>query len=160
MSSFNNTNKNNRLTVADALNQLKNVVNDMELFASDLAPEDRDADIETRALYAVKSAVNEYTQIFCDIVIVVNGGIPATARSLIEQFRKDYNVSDNIDRWLSFMLMRNEFIHEYGSADRLNYEIITKFPKCYIGAVALYDFLKDIAVKQDLLAVQVRRRHK
>lgn len=106
---------------------------------------------------AIRDNLNNYVQTFMDCVIVLCDCPSTTLRGLVTSFLSTYNLSNDLECWVQFLVRRNDLIHDYLSYDFLNeelYNALVNYNKCVIE---LAQFIQKELQRNNLMEVKIRK---
>lgn len=152
--------KRNKITVGNALEMLKRFYNDISDAVNDF--DKQDASNQYRFKGFISYAFNNYSQIFMDLmdIILINNGKPSSVTSL-RRYCREYdaefsNKTENEKEILSYLVARNDIIHDY-----INYELnmdeeFLKFYNYVDGLLDIANNLQEYFKSKNMLEAVIR----
>ena len=147
----------NSMPVKEALELLKECANRM-ISKSNVYRKTENADEQLDCIDIVISRLNEFTQIFKDIVIFMRKkeqsykGNPDSLRYCIMSYDTfEFDKTTNEDAFLKELLLRNEITHDYFNRSIHQQKLIQMMTGCIEGAKDVYEHLYDYCSRQGLM---------
>ncbi len=143
--------------VQDALTDLFKFVEDIEMCVDKYLADCGD---DRLIQLAASQALNNYVQCFQDIVDAFCSdihGTDVTLRAYIRAFyRLECDMSQEAEKVLDYLIVRNDIAHEYFRFDTLASENISKFVSYRDGFKEIAELLRGFASNNDLLEERIR----
>lgn len=124
---------------------------------NDFEQTDRTSRLSAVLFSAIRDNLNNYVQTFMDCVLVLCDNLSTTLRGLITSFTSTYDLDNDVEHWVQFLLRRNNLVYDYLSFDFLNEELYNALLNYNSCITRLSEFIMDELKKKDLLEVKIQK---